>query len=181
MLKLLGRFLSAARYRTPTHLIVPTGGASALFCLKYSQLVSTLCRCPLELRHVKLGLVLVQWMPGWSCWLGFRGSWSFFRFFFFVSPGGCPYPRIDRRKLADLLQQGYRMPKPAHLDDENVSPQHCALQLRTWSCSRTCNLSISIGNVELWFDYTHIKAAQNSWRFLAEPKHLTDDTWRCHL
>ena len=59
---------------TLTHLTVLTGGASALFCLKYSQLVSNLCKWPLEFRHVKLGLVLVQLMPGVN--LLVRISWK---------------------------------------------------------------------------------------------------------
>ena len=29
-----------------------------------------------------------------------------------VLPGGTPYPRMDGRKVANLLQDGYRMPKP---------------------------------------------------------------------
>ncbi|PFX21947.1 Tyrosine-protein kinase receptor Tie-1 [Stylophora pistillata] len=32
--------------------------------------------------------------------------------------GGSPYPRIDGRKIANLLHQGYRMPRPQHLDDK---------------------------------------------------------------
>ena len=32
--------------------------------------------------------------------------------------GGSPYPRMDGRKIASLLQSGYRMPKPQHVDDE---------------------------------------------------------------
>ena len=32
--------------------------------------------------------------------------------------GGSPYPRMDGRKIANLLQEGYRMPKPQHLDDK---------------------------------------------------------------
>ena len=32
--------------------------------------------------------------------------------------GGSPYPRMDGRKIASLLQQGYRMPKPQHMDDK---------------------------------------------------------------
>jgi len=31
--------------------------------------------------------------------------------------GGSPYPRMDGRKIVDLLQQGYSMPKPTHVDD----------------------------------------------------------------
>ncbi|XP_066025219.1 fibroblast growth factor receptor 4-like isoform X2 [Pocillopora verrucosa] len=31
--------------------------------------------------------------------------------------GGSPYPKIHGRKMADLLTQGYRMPKPRHVDD----------------------------------------------------------------
>ncbi|KAL9964662.1 hypothetical protein ACROYT_G028337 [Oculina patagonica] len=30
--------------------------------------------------------------------------------------GGSPYPRTDGRKMADLLNRGYRMPKPSHVD-----------------------------------------------------------------
>ncbi|XP_022793668.1 fibroblast growth factor receptor 3-like isoform X2 [Stylophora pistillata] len=32
--------------------------------------------------------------------------------------GGSPYPRMDGKKIANLLQQGYRMPKPRHVDDK---------------------------------------------------------------
>jgi len=32
--------------------------------------------------------------------------------------GGSPYPRMDGGKIANLLQEGYRMPKPQHVDDE---------------------------------------------------------------
>ncbi|PFX24021.1 Proto-oncogene tyrosine-protein kinase receptor Ret [Stylophora pistillata] len=32
--------------------------------------------------------------------------------------GGSPYPRMDGRKLANLLQEGYRMPKPQHVDEK---------------------------------------------------------------
>ena len=35
---------------------------------------------------------------------------------FFV--GGSPYPRMDGRKIGGLLQEGYRMPKPQHVDDK---------------------------------------------------------------
>ena len=34
-----------------------------------------------------------------------------------VLPGGSPYPRMDRRKIENLLQDGYRMPKPQHVDE----------------------------------------------------------------
>ncbi|XP_022793674.1 tyrosine-protein kinase receptor Tie-1-like [Stylophora pistillata] len=32
--------------------------------------------------------------------------------------GGSPYPRMDGRKIANLLQEGYKMPKPPHVDEE---------------------------------------------------------------
>ena len=35
-----------------------------------------------------------------------------------VLPGGSPYPQMDGRKIANLLQDGYRMPKPQHVDEE---------------------------------------------------------------
>lgn len=30
--------------------------------------------------------------------------------------GGAPYPKVDGKALASLLQEGYRMPRPSHLD-----------------------------------------------------------------
>ena len=36
----------------------------------------------------------------------------------FLFKGGCPYPKQNGRKIAELLQQDYRMPKPEHVDDE---------------------------------------------------------------
>ena len=35
-----------------------------------------------------------------------------------VLPGGSPYPRMDGRKIANVLQDGYRMPKPQHVDEK---------------------------------------------------------------
>ncbi|XP_068733593.1 fibroblast growth factor receptor 2-like [Montipora capricornis] len=32
--------------------------------------------------------------------------------------GGSPYPRMDGKKIASMLQQGYRMPKPQHVDND---------------------------------------------------------------
>ncbi|XP_068733582.1 fibroblast growth factor receptor 4-like [Montipora capricornis] len=32
--------------------------------------------------------------------------------------GGSPYPQMDGKKIASLLQQGYRMPKPQHVDND---------------------------------------------------------------
>ncbi|CAH3044688.1 unnamed protein product, partial [Porites evermanni] len=31
--------------------------------------------------------------------------------------GGTPYPRTAGRKMAELLLEGYRMPKPSHVVD----------------------------------------------------------------
>jgi len=31
--------------------------------------------------------------------------------------GGSPYPRMDARKMADILNRGYRMPRPGHVDE----------------------------------------------------------------
>ncbi|CAH3161302.1 unnamed protein product, partial [Pocillopora meandrina] len=49
--------------------------------------------------------------------------WSFgivlYEIFTIVMSDNCgsPYPKIHGRKMADLLTQGYRMPKPRHVDD----------------------------------------------------------------
>jgi len=32
--------------------------------------------------------------------------------------GGSPYPRMNGKRIANLLQEGYRMPKPQHVDDK---------------------------------------------------------------
>ncbi|XP_068733704.1 tyrosine kinase receptor Cad96Ca-like [Montipora capricornis] len=32
--------------------------------------------------------------------------------------GGSPYPRMDGKKIASLLQEGYKMPKPQHVDND---------------------------------------------------------------
>ena len=36
----------------------------------------------------------------------------------FMSIGGSPYPAINAREIAKKLQQGYRMPKPKHVDEQ---------------------------------------------------------------
>ena len=36
----------------------------------------------------------------------------------FLIAGGCPYPNMDGRRIAARLQEGYRMPKPSHVDDQ---------------------------------------------------------------
>ena len=30
--------------------------------------------------------------------------------------GGAPYSKVDGKRVASLLQEGYRMPRPTHLD-----------------------------------------------------------------
>ena len=35
-----------------------------------------------------------------------------------VFSGGSPYPQMDGKKIASLLQQEYRMPKPQYADDK---------------------------------------------------------------
>ena len=36
---------------------------------------------------------------------------------YFIS-GGSPYPEMDGRQILTLLNLGYRMPKPQHVDDK---------------------------------------------------------------
>ena len=43
-------------------------------------------------------------------------DWNKVSTFFFE--GGSPYPRMEGRKIANLLQQGYRMPKPEHVEND---------------------------------------------------------------
>ena len=48
--------------------------------------------------------------------------------------GGSPYPRVDGRKIANLLQEGYRMPKPQHLDDKLYVNMVLLLLVFDFSC-----------------------------------------------
>jgi len=32
--------------------------------------------------------------------------------------GGTPYPRMEPRKMANMLNRGYRMPRPSHVDED---------------------------------------------------------------
>ena len=41
-------------------------------------------------------------------------GFPFFALNFFI--GGVPYPKVDGKALSSLLQEGYRMPRPSHLD-----------------------------------------------------------------
>lgn len=33
-------------------------------------------------------------------------------------PGGSPYPGVNARQIARKLQEGFRIPKPKHVDDK---------------------------------------------------------------
>ena len=52
--------------------------------------------------------------------------------------GGSPYPRMDGRKIANLLQEGYRMPKPQHLDDKLYVNMVLLLLVFGFTCLFVC-------------------------------------------
>ena len=52
--------------------------------------------------------------------------------------GGSPYPRMDGRKIANLLQEGYRMPKPQHLDDKLYVNMVLLLLVFGFACLFAC-------------------------------------------
>ena len=52
--------------------------------------------------------------------------------------GGSPYPRMDGRKIANLLQEGYRMPKPQHLGDKLYVNMVLLLLVFGFSCLFVC-------------------------------------------
>ena len=54
--------------------------------------------------------------------------------------GGSPYPRMDGRKIANLLQEGYRMPKPQHLDDKLYVNMVLLLLVFGFACLFVCLL-----------------------------------------
>ena len=45
-------------------------------------------------------------------------SKTFVRYRFAMVAGGCPYPGIDGREVANKLKYGYRIPKPKHTDQQ---------------------------------------------------------------
>ena len=52
--------------------------------------------------------------------------------------GGSPYPRMDGRKIANLLQEGYRMPKPQHTDDKLYVNMVLLLLVFGFACLFVC-------------------------------------------
>ena len=51
---------------------------------------------------------------------------------------GSPYPRMDGRKIANFLQEGYRMPKPQHLDDKLYVNMVLLLLVFGFACLFVC-------------------------------------------
>ncbi|XP_067052294.1 fibroblast growth factor receptor 2-like isoform X2 [Acropora muricata] len=52
--------------------------------------------------------------------------------------GGSPFPRMGGMKIANLLQQGYRMPKPEHVDDDLYQ-----IMTNCWQCEPEARPSFS--------------------------------------
>ena len=59
----------------------------------------------------------------------------------YSNSGGSPYSRMDGRKIANLLQEGYRMPKPQHLDDKLYVNMVLLLLVFGFSCLFVCFFS----------------------------------------
>ena len=76
----------------------------------YSKQPFTLCFCTRKLNSTELSRALSTKYP--------RSSIS-------IQLGGSPYPDVKARQIADRLQEGYRMPRPKHVDDTLwVNPFH---------------------------------------------------------
>ena len=56
----------------------------------------------------------------------------------YSNSGGSPYSRMDGRKIANLLQEGYRMPKPQHLDDKLYVNMVLLLLVFGFACLFVC-------------------------------------------
>ena len=65
--------------------------------------------------------------------------------------GGSPYPRMDGRKIANLLQEGYRMPKPQHLDDKLYVNMVLLLLVFGFTCLFVCLLFFFNGFYRTWY------------------------------
>ena len=68
----------------------------------YSKQPFTRCLCTRKLNSTELSRALSTKYP--------RSSIS-------IQLGGSPYPDVKARQIADRLQEGYRMPRPKHVDD----------------------------------------------------------------
>jgi len=53
--------------------------------------------------------------------------------------GGLPYPRMEGRKIAKLLREGYRMPKPEHVDDKLYQ-----IMMNCWLCEPESRPSFTV-------------------------------------
>ena len=51
-------------------------------------------------------------------WTINQNTWAVCIMVLFLIVGGCPYPNMDGRRIAARLQEGYRMPKPSHVDGQ---------------------------------------------------------------
>ena len=56
----------------------------------------------------------------------------------YSNSGGSPYPRMDGRKIANLLEEGYRMPKPQHLGDKVYVNMVLLLLIFGFACLFVC-------------------------------------------
>ena len=65
--------------------------------------------------------------------------------------GGSPYPRMDGRKIANLLQEGYRMPKPQHLDDKLYVNMVLLWLVFGFSCLFVCFFFLFDGFYRTWY------------------------------
>lgn len=80
------------------------------YCIKKWTIVRTRCFCTRKLNSTELSRALSTKYP--------RSSIS-------IQLGGSPYPDVKARQIADRLQEGYRMPRPKHVDDTLwVNPFH---------------------------------------------------------
>ena len=61
--------------------------------------------------------------------------------------GGSPYPRMDGRKIANLLQEGYRMPKPQHLDDKLYVNMVLLLLVFGFACLFVCFMAFIVHGI----------------------------------
>ncbi|XP_022810324.1 tyrosine-protein kinase receptor Tie-1-like, partial [Stylophora pistillata] len=75
---------------------------------------------------------------------------------------GSPYPRMDGRKIANSLQEGYRMPKPQHVDDKLYD-----IMTKCWR--EDPNLRPSFKNLR-----NELKEMENQHKGLINLKHYDD-------
>ena len=83
-------------------------------------------------------------------------------------PGGSPYPDINARKIAQKLQEGYRMPKPKHVEIKlwviiRVGKRKFEEMEKIMSTDSVLKISSNAKNIRFLLLFLRIQILRNNW------------------